>query len=75
MGVTEYLNKFIDENGDPLFPIFTPDNYWDRRFTYWGDESQDVTKEYDPETGTGVYTVEERELIFGNETPTRLNND
>ena len=75
IGVTKYLNQFVDDLGHPLFPIFTPKEYWDRRFKYWGDTTQDINKEYNVTTGTGVYTKEEKELIFGNDPPRRLSGD
>ena len=72
IGVTKFLNEFVDELGHPLFPIFTPEEYWKRRRRFWGDESQNLDEEYDSDTGTGVYTKEEKELIFGDQPPSRL---
>lgn len=71
-GVTQYLNDFRDSENNPLFPIFTPENYWQRRKTYWGDTHQDINEEYTSDKGKGVYTKEEKELIFGDQPPTRL---
>lgn len=75
-GVTAYLNEFIDEKGNPLFPIFIRENYWKKRIEYhWKNEAQKLEDEYDSNTGTGVYTKEERELIFEDEPVRRLSDD
>ena len=75
VGVTAYLAKFTTPDGHPLFPIFQEEEYWKRRRLYWADESQDLEEEYDSEKGTGVYTKDERELIFGNDPVRRLTKD
>jgi len=73
MGVTAYLNEFVDDKGKPLFPIFTPSEYWKRRRLYW--KNGDLTVDYDPKTAAGAFTKEEKELIFGDEEPHRLSED
>jgi hypothetical protein len=67
IGTTKFLNEFIDDLGRPLFPIFTPEEYWKRRRQYWKDPNQDINEDYDSSKAKGVYTKEEKELIFGDE--------
>ena len=72
IGVTSYLASYLREDESPLFPIFREEEYWKRRRLYWADENQDINEDYDAKTGKGVYTKEERQLIFGDGPVRRL---
>jgi hypothetical protein len=39
LGVTAFLNEFRNDDGSPLFPIFIPENYWEKRMLFWTDRS------------------------------------
>lgn len=75
IGVTAFLASYITQDEKQLTPEFRKDEFFKRKELIWGDETQDINVDYDSRTGKGVYTKEERALIFGNDPVRRLSKE